>query len=289
VVGVVAPAFAVPPRPLARGVTQLRRMGFRVRLGDHVLAQDGYLAGADALRTADLRTMIESPDVRAIWFARGGYGTTRLLDELPWPALRRHPGKALIGYSDLTALFGAAVDRAGLHCLYGPVVTELGRARAYHAESLRALLAGRSVEMRLGSRQVLAGGRARGRLVGGNLTVLAHLQGSAYAPDARGAVLFVEDVGEEAYRVDRALTQLKLAGVFKKLAAVLVGRTVLPPTRRSFPADRQLDELLRDFFLPLGVPVIRDIPAGHVDGKWTLPLGGTVELDTHAARLRFVP
>lgn len=287
-VGVVAPGFAVRPAPLHAGVRRLRRMGFRVVLGEHVLSRHGYFAGPDEARAEDLRAMIADADVRAVWFARGGYGTARILDRVPWRLLKRRP-KLFVGYSDLTALFCAAVQRGGPVCLHGPVVTELGKPGAYHPSSLRQLLNGESAVLRVRERQVLVEGKARGRLLGGNLTVLAHLLGTRYAPDTRGCVLFLEEVGEEAYRIDRALTHLKMSGVFRDLAGVVVGRFSVPRTQRAFPPDRSLNFLLREFLAPLGVPVVTGIPAGHVPAKWTLPLGGTAELDTAAGEVRFRP
>jgi muramoyltetrapeptide carboxypeptidase len=287
-VGVVAPGFAVRPAPLHAGVRRLRRMGFRVVLGEHVLSRHGYFAGPDAARAEDLRAMIADDEIRAVWFARGGYGTARILDCVPWRRLKHRP-KLFVGYSDLTALFCAAVQRGGQVCLHGPVVTELDKPGAYHQNSLRRLLKGEAAVLRVRGRQVLVAGKARGRLLGGNLTVLAHLLGTRYAPDPRGCVLFLEEVGEEAYRIDRALTHLKMGGAFRDLAGVLVGRCSVPRAQRSFPPDRALRELLMEFFAPLGVPVVVDLPAGHVPAKWTLPLGGTAELDTAAGEVRLRP
>ena len=286
-VGVVAPGFAVKRRPLEAGLARLEGMGYRVRLGRHVLARNGYLAGDDDLRASDLKTMLHDPEVRAIWFARGGYGTARLLDRLPRGLLRRAP-KLLIGYSDLTALFAEALKRPGCVCLYGPVVTELGDADAYHSASLRKLLAGRPVELRVARRRIVVPGRARGRLAGGNLTVLSHLCGTRFAPDLRGKVLFLEDAGEPTYRLDRMLTQLRLCGMLNGLAGVLLGGFSIPP-RRRFPPDRSAKELFREFFVPLDVPVVEGIPAGHVPRKRTLPLGARVEIDTAAGSVRFTP
>lgn len=287
-VGVVAPGFAVRPAPLHAGVRRLRRMGFRVVLGEHVLSRHGYFAAPDDARAADLRAMIADDEVRAIWFARGGFGTARILDRIPWRTLKKRP-KLFVGYSDLTALFCAAVQRGGQVCLHGPVVTDLGKPGACHLGSLRRLLSGESTALPVRGRQVLVEGKARGRLLGGNLTVLAHLLGTRYAPDPRGCILFLEEVGEEAYRIDRALTHLRMGGLFRDLAGVLVGRCSVPKPRRSFPPDRSLKELLAEFFTPLGVPVLTDLPAGHVPAKWTLPLGGMAEIDTAAGEVRFRP
>jgi muramoyltetrapeptide carboxypeptidase len=283
-VGVVAPGFAVPPQALARGTAALTAMGFSVVLGRSVLSRDGYLAGGDAERAEDLDSMLADPAVRGIWFARGGYGTARLLDLLDWKAAARDP-KVLVGYSDLTALFAVTVRRTRASCLYGPVVAELGDPASYHAPSLKKMLAGGKVELRFPRRGVLREGRAKGRLLGGNLTVLAHLLGTPHAPDLRGAVLFLEDAGESAYRLDRLLQHLRMSGALRGIAAAVFGSFEPEPKRRKFPPDRPLLELVREVFLPLGVPVVVGIPAGHLPGKWTLPIGGSAVLDTKAGRL----
>jgi muramoyltetrapeptide carboxypeptidase len=286
-VGVVSPGFAVKPALLEQGLDRLRRMGYEVVVGDHVLARQGYLAGDDGQRAADLREMLRRPEVSAIWFARGGYGTARLLDRVPWAALRRDP-KLLIGYSDLTALFNAVVDRTPAVCLYGPVVTELGDSGAWHAPSLRALTGGESLTLRLARRSVLVEGRSEGRLLGGNLSVLTHLVGTRFAPDFRDCILFLEETGEQTYRVDRMLTQLRQSGALRRVKGIVLGRITVPP-RRRFPPDRSPDEVLRETFVPLGVPVVRDLPAGHLPGKRTLPLGARAILDTTSRTLSFEP
>ncbi len=283
-IGVVAPGFAVSPSALARGTAALTAMGYSVVLGRSVLARDGYFAGSDASRADDVNAMLADPAVRAVWFARGGYGTARLLDLLDWSAARRDP-KVLIGYSDVTALFAVAARRTLASCLYGPVATEMGDPSAYHAPSLKAMLAGGSVDIRLPAHGVLAHGKARGRLLGGNLTVLAHLLGTRHEPDLRGAVLFLEDAGESVYRLDRLLQHLRASGILAGIAGAVFGSFEPEPSRRKFPPDRPLLELVREVFLPLGVPVAVGIPAGHLEGKWTLPLGGTAVIDTAARRL----
>lgn len=287
-VGVVATGFAVDPERLRAGTACLERMGFRVAVGDRVLDREGYFAGADEARARDLVAMLERPDVHAVWFARGGYGTARIVDRVPLDALRSRP-KLLVGYSDLTSLFAPAIRDAGIVCLYGPVVTELADAGAWHEPSLRELLAGRPVDVPVEDGGWIARGSARGRIVGGNLAVLSHLLGTPHAPDVRGAVLFLEEVGEEAYRVDRMLTQLAQAGWLDRIAGAILGSFVVPATRRVFPPDRPIDEVLRERFAALGVPVAAGLPAGHCPAKWTVPLGGTAEIDGRSGRVRLIP
>jgi muramoyltetrapeptide carboxypeptidase len=153
---------------------------------------------------------------------------------------------------------------------------------------LKATLAGRPLELKLRAGQVLFPGRAAGRLVGGNLAVIAHLAGTPFAPDLRGAILFIEEVGEETYRVDRMLIQLRSAGMLRGIRGVVAGCFAVP-ARRRFPPDRSLDAVFREAFGPLGVPVVTDVPAGHLRAKRTLPLGAAVDLDTDARRVRLVP
>jgi len=281
-VGVVAPGFAVRKKALDAGVLRLERSGYRVRLGPNVLAQDGYLAGDDEARASDLAGMLADPEVRAIWFARGGYGSARILRKVPW---RKLGSRVLVGYSDLTALFAAAVDRSAARCLYGPVVTELGDDSTYHRPSLREALAGDPVTWRFRKRDVRAPGTATGRLIGGNLTVLAHSLGTRFAPKAEGSILFLEEVGEQTYRIDRMLTQLQSAGFLDKLNGVVLGHFDVP-ARRRFPADRPWQDVLGEAFGSLGVPVVSGLPAGHTAGKWTLPLGGMASLNTTSRQLR---
>lgn len=287
VVAVVAPGFAVRPRALRAGIAWLHAQGFEVEVGEHVLRRDGYLAGSDEQRAGDLNRALRDPRVRALWFARGGYGTARLLDRIDWQALeRREP--LLVGYSDATALFAALAPRARRICLYGPTVSELGDPGAFDAGSLLARLGGEPLRMRFGARQVLCAGRARGRLAGGNLTVLSHLMGTPRAPALRGRILLLEDVGEEAYRIDRMLEQLRSAGALAQLSGVLLGDFDAPP-RKRFPPDRPLTRIFREFFEPLGVPVVRGLPFGHLAGKHTLPLGALASLDTRRGLLLSEP
>jgi muramoyltetrapeptide carboxypeptidase len=136
---------------------------------------------------------------------------------------------------------------------------------------------------------VLFAGTARGRLMGGNLTVLVHLLGTRHMPDLCGSILFIEEIGEEAYRLDRLLQHLRMSGALDGVRAVVAGMLDVPETKRVFPGDRDVDGILRDHLLPLGVPVVRGIPAGHGPGKWTLPLGGLASLDTRAGKITFDP
>lgn len=287
IVGVVATGYAVRPLLLRRGIARLKAMGFHPLLGRSVTAADGYLAGDDDARFDDLSDMLAREDVAAIWFARGGFGTARLLRRIR-PAMLRGRRPALIGYSDLSALFAQFTRAGSRRCLYGPVVAELGDARNYHAGSLKAALAGREQVLKLRRSQVWSGGRARGTLVGGNLTVLTALCGTRFEPTLRRRILFLEEVGEPTYRLDRMLTQWRDAGWLRGLAGVLLGSFTIPP-RRTFPPDRDAGQVLREFFEPLGIPVVAGLRAGHCRGKRTLVLGAPAEIDTTRRRVVLGP
>lgn len=287
-VGVVATGFAARPEAIDEGTLWLRRRGFVPVPGKHLKSVDGYFAGSDAARAADLNEAISDPTLAAIWFSRGGYGTARLLDGIDLGALARRP-KLLLGYSDLTALFAALLKRAAAVCLHAPGVAELSRPGAFHAGSLASALAGKKQLRRVHERDVLSPGKATGRLMGGNLTVLTHLLGTKHMPELSGSLLFLEETGEEAYRVDRLLQHLRMSGVLKGVRAVLLGQLYVPETARRFPGDRNVDAVLRDHLLPLGIPVVRGVPSGHGDGKWTLPLGGVASVDTAKGTLAFDP
>lgn len=282
-VGVVSPGFGVRAADLRAGIRRLEKLGFEVVTGEHVLDRAGYLAGSDDDRAADLEGMIARPEIRAIWFSRGGYGSARLIERIDWRRLARSP-KTLVGYSDVTALFSAALDRTECPCLYGPVVSELSDPRAFHLASLRRALRGERSVIRFPRRGVVRPGTARGRLVGGNLSVLVHLLGTPYAPVLEGTVLFLEDVGEPAYRLDRMLTHLRMSGRLDGVRGVVIG-SFEPARRRSFLPDRAVAELVDETFGPLGVPVVQGIRAGHVAGKQTLALGSEARLDTASGTL----
>jgi len=287
-VGVVATGFAARPEAIDAGLGWLAKRKLIPVPGKNLKAVDGYFAGSDDVRAADCNAAIGDSSLEAIWFARGGYGTARILDRIDLARLIRRP-KLLIGYSDLTALFMALLGKTSTVCLHGPMVAELSRKEAFHAPSLAAALDGRAESRRIRQGEVVRPGKAAGRLMGGNLTVLVHLLGTPFMPDLRGSILFIEDAGEEAYRVDRLLRHLVMSGALAGVRAVLVGQLHVPKTEREFPGDREIGAVLRDHLLPLKVPVVTGIPAGHGAGKWTLPLGGRASIDTAGRIVTFDP
>ncbi|HBQ14848.1 MAG: LD-carboxypeptidase [Sandaracinaceae bacterium] len=278
---VIAPSSPFPREDFARGVARLRER-YRVSFADDLFEARGYLAGDDARRLAELRDALTDPDVDAIVAARGGYGATRLLDALKPEEVRASP-KLLVGFSDVTALH-ALWARAGLRSIHGPMVAALGRAEPAWVERWIAAVEGGPVAAATGL-DTIHPGEAEGPLVGGNLAVLAALVGTPYAPPLDDAILFLEDVGEAPYRVDRMLTTLRQAGWLARVRGVALGSFTACDPRAD---GRTVEAVLRDRLADLGVPVAAGVGAGHAPEDGEVPLGAVAQLDATRGSLRFV-
>lgn len=278
-IGVVAPGGAVSADALERGVAGLEALGFEVRLGEHVLARRRYFAGTPEMRRADLVAMLTDPGVGAVVCARGGYGTSHLLPLLD-PALLASRPKLVVGYSDVSPLLGWVIERCGVVALHGPMVaTDLAKGLTERAAARFVdLLASPGAPWREPITDVVAGGVATGRLVGGCLSSLVALLGTPYAVETADAVLFLEDVSERPYRIDRMLTHLRLAGKLDAVAAVVLG---------SFAdcdgnGDDLAADVIRDFFADAPYPVVAGFPAGHRSENLPVTLGLPVRVDAEA-------
>lgn len=280
-VAVVAPSGPVDPARLELGCAVLRGLGLDVVVGKHALDQNPsgltYLAGSDAERAADLQEAWCDPRVSAVLCARGGYGASRVLGHLDWDAMRAAAPTWLQGSSDITALHVAFGRRLGVPTLFGPMVaTLLADADPEALDHLREGLCGPGAPVH--GTHAPAGGRAEGVLTGGNLTLLASLLGTPYAPGpAAGAIAFLEDVGEAPYRVDRMLTQLLQAGWFDGVAGIVLG---------TWTGCGDLDAIFADRLLPIGVPILAGVPVGHGPRQLTIRLGARATLDTGTLVLR---
>jgi muramoyltetrapeptide carboxypeptidase len=249
--------------------------------GRSLLARHGFFAGPDDARLSDLREALGAPDVAAIIPARGGYGATRLLPELD-VSMVATAAKWLVGFSDVTALH-ALWARAGLCSIHGPMVCSLPEAAPAVQAAWFALLEGGRPAPLTGL-DTVRGGRARGRLFGGNLTVLAALVGTPYMPPLDDVVLVLEDIGERPYRLDRVLTTLEQSGFFRGVRAIVLGQfTQCTPGPDGVTAESVLEERLSS----LGVPVLRDAPFGHVADNWPLLLGADADVDADLGRVDF--
>ncbi len=298
-VGLVAPASPPSsPSSLRQGQRMLEDLGFRVRLGRHLLDHHGYLAGQDRQRASDLNEMFADPALEAVFCVRGGYGSGRLIPWLDFEALGKNP-KVILGYSDITALELAILKEIHLVTFYGPMVTTEMRAHFARDDRERMLevLTQVRVPRPIGAAAegvhpaVIHPGVATGSLVGGCLSVLVSLMGTPYEPDLDGAILFLEDVDEEPYRLDRYLTQLRLSGKLHRTAGIALGQCVNCEHRKersSFIRSLSLQEVLQDRLADLGVPVLSGLGFGHGPRKATLPQGVQVELDADGGELRIL-
>jgi muramoyltetrapeptide carboxypeptidase len=270
-IAVVAPSSPFPRDELWRGLAWLRAR-YRISMSAGALARDGFLAGADARRTDEMRRAMLDDDVKAIIAARGGYGALRLIDDLPWTTFAARP-KWLVGFSDITALHAIAW-RSGVASVHGPNVTGLGRDPAARSWWLAALE--RPTSSRAWVRlRVLRAGEARGLLVGGNLSLLHTMAAAGRLTIPEGAVLALEDVSEAPYRLDRMLTSLRLGGHLDRVSGVLLGGFDLCEARGD---GRTADEVLEAFARRLSVPVLAGAPFGHGLCNEAFVLGADVHI-----------
>ena len=277
-IGLVAPSGPLrDATDLEQAIQNVRMLGWEPAVGEHVLERDGYLAGSDEHRLADLNRFARDETIDAIWCLRGGYGAMRLLDGIDYDAFAERP-RALIGYSDITALHAAIGQRANLVTFHGPTArAEL--TRITRDSFVRAMTREHATsDLARGGMTTLVGGCARGRLVGGNLALVAALFGTPYAWELDGAILALEDVSEHVYRLDRMLTQLRLSGAVDRLAGIAFGGfTEIPDDPAN--AERPIERVLREFAEGLRIPCVTNFPIGHVPDHVTLPLGATAELN----------
>ncbi len=283
-IAVIAPAGPFDVGAFERGVHRLRTR-YEVTFRDDLLARKGYLASDDARRSSELKEALADDDVRAILAARGGYGAGRLLPALD-VARVRDARKLLVGFSDVTVLH-ALWARAGLRSLHASMACGLGAEAFDDARFARFCSAAEGVApAAMHGLRALSASRAvrSGPLAGGNLAVLVSLLGTPYFPPLEGAVLFLEDIGERPYRVDRMLTQLRHAGVFDRVAALVLGAfTDAPPGRDGTTVEDAIASCVSD----LEMPVLSGVPAGHIDDNYELPLGARVTVDAARGTLSF--
>lgn len=297
-VALVSPSAATDERlDLRLSQEVMEALGFRVKTGAHFGARRGHLAGSDEARAADINAAFADEEVRAVIAVRGGSGAARVLPLLDYEAIRANP-KVLLGYSDITALHNAILARTGLVTFHGPNGT--GSWNGFNTDQFERLFfrrelmeyrnpveAGDELVPRRNRTLTIAGGKARGELVGGNLTVLTALAGSPYLPDFTGKILFLEDVSEAPYRIDRMLSTLKLMGALDRIAGLIFGECTDCDPGDGY-GSLTLDEIFDDHLKPLGIPAYRGALIGHIRQQFIVPVGGRVEMDADAGTFRML-
>jgi muramoyltetrapeptide carboxypeptidase len=297
-VGIIAPASGVKPDTFDKALAAIEGLGFRTKVGRYARGNGELYSGTETERLADLQWAFGDPEIDGIWCVRGGIGVQRLLPGVDFPLIQRNP-KVLIGFSDITALHVAIHERCGLVTFHGPVgiSTFSDYTRQHVLDAVMGAAVPRRIEVSPFNRQqtdpgfkteVITPGCARGRLAGGNLTVLTGLIGTPWGlSDVNGALLFLEEVEETPQKIERMLTQLRQALDFSQLAGVALGvfsKCVPKPTSPSPPTI----EILKSHFAPLGVPVVCGLSFGHIRDHCTIPFGLLAELDADAATLTFL-
>lgn len=289
-VGLINPASPINSKDIEDARKTLAVLGLNVKLAPHLLDRHGYLAGIDADRAADVNAMFADSSVRAIVAMRGGWGCNRILPLLNYSLIRASP-KILMGYSDITSLLLAIYARSGVVTFHGPVGTSTWNPFTVDYVK-RILFAGEALTMQNALAQIparvetITPGKARGKLVGGNLSVLAGMVGSNYLPYWQQTILFVEETGEEVYRVDRMLTQLKLAGILEQIAGFVFGQcTNCKPKEKD---SLTLTQVLREHIRPLRIPAWYGSMIGHIKDKFTVPVGVEVEIDASLGTIRML-
>jgi len=263
----------------------------RVIYGDTVAKQKNeykYLSQTDELRAAEFMSFIENPDVNAIFAARGGYGSSRILDLLDYEIIRENP-KLIIGFSDITALLTAIYARTKIVTYHGPVASSTFNefSKDYFQKLLFENPKQEPIVYQSPTMQTIVPGVTAGRLIGGNLTVICGLMGTKYEIDTKDAILFLEDVSEDAYKIDRKLNQLKLAGKFDDAAGIMFGIFPNLNRRRNFYPNMgyTIKELYDQYFSNYTKPIVYDVPFGHLENNLTLPIGTMAELDSKKGKL----
>ncbi|MEO0341087.1 MAG: LD-carboxypeptidase, partial [Bacteroidota bacterium] len=287
-IGLITPGSFIPDKALEKAIGNVKKLGFKVKQGKHLRALRGYNAGTDAQRLEDLHTMFEDETVDAIWCARGGYGCTRILPMIDYDLISKKP-KALIGYSDITALHNALLQKCNLVSFHAPVASST--MTDYASQQFKSVLMepqanytinlsqkNKAIKDELYQPKTIVGGKIQGQLIGGNLSLLAAMAGTEFEIDAANKIVFMEDIEEKPYRIDRMLTQLRQSSNLSQAAGFALGifaDCVPEPEDRSLSLIEAVEDRLKD----LNKPTAYGLSWGHISNQATLPVGVNVELD----------
>jgi muramoyltetrapeptide carboxypeptidase len=276
---------------VTKSVEYLEKSGYRAEVGKNVMNEHGYLAAPDKERLADFHSALRNKKVAAILFLRGGYGTLRLLPDIDYSLIEKNP-KIIVGYSDATSFLGAIYKKTGLQSMFhGPMaaVDMWNGFEPYAEENFWRMLTSNKADMPMHLSQdegiVLRKGQTTSRLIGGNLTVWSSLFGTPYMPSIKGKALFFEDIDERPYKVDRYFAQMKVSGAFDHIAGMLLGQWGGCEPEEGKPS-LTLDQVFLDYFGKSKIPVVSNLPFGHVPRNWTMPYGAKYSIDARKDRAK---
>ena len=290
-VALITPSSAVTDADFKKALQNMADLGLKTRVGKYATAVNGFLAGTDAQRLEDLHWAFSDKTIDAVWCIRGGYGLSRILPQIDYAMIKKNP-KIFIGYSDITALHLAIHQNTGLVTFHGPVATstQSDYTKKHAVNALMTPVVPERIELSpdnvakgtlLYKTQVITKGTARGRLIGGNLSLLTALAGTPYAlRNLKGKILFTEDVGEKPYRIDRMFTQLKQSVNLRELAGIALG--VFSDCDAPDDKSQTVIDVIRDQLGSLGIPVLYGLSFGHIRDQFTLPVGVEAEMDTES-------
>lgn len=279
--GVCAPSARFDTEKLYRGIKVLETLGFKVRVPKEIFKKKRYLAGEDMLRASVINNFFSDPDIHGIICARGGFGALRILDHLNWKIIKQNP-KPFIGFSDSTAILLSIIGKTRTPVIHGPSVVSFAVAPKETINSFYKILTGSLNTIEMTNGQILKSGKCSGILKGGNISTISHLLGTKFQPDFKNCILFLEDIGEPAYKIDRMLTQMKMAGLFKGIQGVITGGF------EDCDNDEYIKEILLEIFDPYNVPILSGLDSGHGKINLSLYMGTDIEIDTKSARIHWI-
>jgi muramoyltetrapeptide carboxypeptidase len=290
-IGVIAPAWIPNKARLEKGIAYLNNKGFKTKLGKYIYEKHGYFAGSDQKRLLDLHQMYADPEVIAIFCARGGWGSLRLLDKIDYRLIRKNP-KPLIGYSDITGIQLAIWSKCQIPSFSGPfVAVEMGNGiNPFTEKHLWGQLNNSDPKYIFNfnntNTKFLSHGNSTGILVGGCLSLITSLLGTSFCPNYENTILFIEEVGEKPYRIDRNLAQMKQAGIFNKISGLILGNFIDCENGKNEPSFT-VEEIFHDYFSESSYPVIMNFPYGHNGIMMSIPIGIRAIIDFDKSEISF--
>ena len=279
--GVCAPSACFDIEKLNSGIQILEDLGFKVKVPEEIFKRKRYLAGNDVLRARVINQFFSDPDIDGIICARGGFGSMRILDHLNWSTIRQNP-KPFIGFSDNTAILLSIIGEAGNPVVHGPTVVSLANAKKETIDAFYNILTGSLDKIDVTNGRILKSGKCTGVLKGGNLSTISHLLGTRFQPDFKNTILFIEDIGESAYKIDRMLTQMKMAGLFEGIRGVIIG------SFENCDNYGYIEEILVEIYEEYNIPVLSGLDSGHGKINLSLCMGTHIQMDTEPARIQWV-
>jgi len=285
-VAIVSTARKILKKELIPAITILKNWGLKIVLGKSIEAEEHQFAGNDKLRTSDFQAMLDHPEIDAVWCARGGYGTVRIIDQLDFSNFKKHP-KWIIGYSDVTVLH-SHLHQLGIETLHAQMPVSIETKPEVTINSIKATLFGEQYGIKIPSEKNNSTGKASGQLIGGNLSILYSLCGSPSALNTKGKILFIEDLDEYLYHIDRMLQNLKRNGTFDELEGLIVGG-MTQMHDNDIPFGKSAEEIILSICLDYNFPIAFNFPAGHVEDNRALIMGREVslEIDKTNVKLKF--